>query len=82
MHQLSCFKNTITALVGEGKNANGITVEVPQFQIKSTMDKGFQQAITEPLQLDVFMYLDPENLKSKGVIDKIMSLGKKDKKQI
>ena len=73
-------KNTITALVGEGKNANGITVEVPQFQIKSTMDKGFQQAITEPLQLDVFMYLDPENLKSKGVIDKIMSLGKKDKK--
>ncbi len=72
-------KNTITALVGEGKNANGITIEVPRFLIKTTMDKGFQQTITESFQLDVFMYLDPENTKSKGVIDRIMALGKKGK---
>lgn len=73
-------KNNVAAMAGEGKNAGGITVEIPQFQINTTMDKGFQQAISENLQLEVFMYLDEKNLKSKGMISKILTLGKKDKR--
>lgn len=73
-------KNNVAAMAGEGKNASGITVEIPQLEVNTTMDKGFQQTITENLQLEVFMYLDEKNLKSKGMINKILSLGKKDKR--
>ena len=73
-------KNNVAAMAGEGKNAGGITVEIPQFQINTTMDKGFQKEISENLQLEVYMYLDEKNLKSKGMLNKIFSLGKKDKR--
>lgn len=65
------------SIAGEGKNAGAITLEIPALDVKTSLDKGFQQKEKLAKDLDVYLYLDEGNLKDKGWLDRIIGKYKK-----
>lgn len=62
-------------LSGEGKNAKGLSMSLPQYKIENqTLDKGFSTEIPKDINVEVTFFLDEENLKAKGLKDKVISL--------
>gem|GEM_PF-2657104 len=70
-------QNINVSIAGEGKNAGAITLEIPSLDIRTSLDKGFQQKEKLTKDLDVYLYLDEDNLKDRDWFDRIIGRNKK-----